>query len=396
MSSNGVRQHVHRIYVEPEGQGKAELGKRTNGQRRDPKKTAKKEASDKDISGLAVWWGDRSAATRLYLCEGIETGQAIANSLKTKITERDSVVAAAISTSGVQALHPPDTIAEVVVAADRDEAPNQQGNVSRAGMRAARVFAFRHHERIKVKIALPDSPDSSYDFLDLFRDEGSTAVAECLARAETFQPTQEETDDNLEKRKIAEIIERVSQFYPLPDIEGIWLEYRRSERDGKVKLYQVIDWDKDPETGKLTATQWRPVSSPFSVSHRIRCIDRQDAYGLRVYVEDMNGRPRAIDFQRAKLAKMGGASRRQGHPWILPGCRQQIQTYLVENERRITQCGGVENSTLAFSNRFPPTTSRAGRRSIEPHRRRVTAKESDRFEEPCNTGKNPADPNTKV
>lgn len=145
-SADGQRRHAHRIYVEPDGQGKADLGKRTNGQTRDPKKAATKERKDKDISGLAVWFGDRTAAKQLYLCEGIETGAAIAYAQRDRIERGSAVVAAALSTSGVKSFEPPGIVAVVFVAADRDDKPNAAGNVSQAGMKAARAFGIRHHE----------------------------------------------------------------------------------------------------------------------------------------------------------------------------------------------------------------------------------------------------------
>src|SRR4029079_14568805 len=40
---------------------------------------------------------------------------------------------------------------------------------------------------------------------------------------------------------------------------------------------------------------------------RLRFIDRAEEYGLRVLVEDMNGRARPLDFDRGDLAKIAAA-----------------------------------------------------------------------------------------
>src|SRR5205807_2026378 len=52
---------------------------------------------------------------------------------------------------------------------------------------------------------------------------------------------------------------------------------------------------------------WTPISSPFGVPALLRMADADDAYGLRVSVEDMSGEPRAVDFDRAELARLGAS-----------------------------------------------------------------------------------------
>ena len=52
---------------------------------------------------------------------------------------------------------------------------------------------------------------------------------------------------------------------------------------------------------------WLPVSSPLGVPALLRMADADDAYGLRVLVQDMSGQPRAVDFDRAELARLGAS-----------------------------------------------------------------------------------------
>jgi len=65
------------------------------------------------------------------VCEGIETGL----SLLSGLLDRPAAVWAALSTSGMRALHLPETPGELVVAADRDDGG--------AGMAAAEALAER-------------------------------------------------------------------------------------------------------------------------------------------------------------------------------------------------------------------------------------------------------------
>ena len=55
-----------------------------------------------------------------------------------------------------------------------------------------------------------------------------------------------------------------------------------------------------------------PIATPFGIAGRLRYLDQADAYGLRCMVQDMSGRPRAVDFDRATLAKTGAAEVRAG------------------------------------------------------------------------------------
>ena len=51
--------------------------------------------------------------------------------------------------------------------------------------------------------------------------------------------------------------------------------------------------------------RWLPIATPFSIPARLRHLDHEDAYGLRVVVRDMQNMPRNVDFPRAALARQG-------------------------------------------------------------------------------------------
>src|SRR3954454_20094144 len=69
--------HAHRIYLAPDGRGKAELGETPEGKARDPKKSAKAATGD-NTAGRAVLWGDPTHAPSVVIAEGIENGAVVA------------------------------------------------------------------------------------------------------------------------------------------------------------------------------------------------------------------------------------------------------------------------------------------------------------------------------
>ena len=90
------------------------------------------------------------------VCEGIETGL----SLLSGLLDRPAAVWAALSTSGMRALHLPENPAELVVAADRD--------ANGAGMAAAEALAERAQALgWAVWIWLP--PEGQKDWNDALR-----------------------------------------------------------------------------------------------------------------------------------------------------------------------------------------------------------------------------------
>ncbi|MGI9491844.1 MAG: toprim domain-containing protein, partial [Geminicoccaceae bacterium] len=195
------RLHAHRIYVGPDGAGKADLGKD-----RDPKKSATKVEPSDNISGCSVVWGDPTKAPICILAEGIETGAAIAYVVRDAITSGSVYVAAAIATSGMVAFIPWPTTREVVVAADRDENKPKKKPGYRAGEKAARAFCMHHHGKLELEIVLPGAEGEGVDFLDMLLADGEHAVRDRLNEGVKFEPGEE--DERPEPRKVIIEIEQ--------------------------------------------------------------------------------------------------------------------------------------------------------------------------------------------
>jgi hypothetical protein len=187
--------HAHRIYLAPEGRGKADLGTGPDGRPRNPKKSAKRAEGD-STAGRAALWGAAHIAPHIILTEGVETGAAVALALLDKIEADEIAVAAAITAGGIEAFQPYPVTARVTVAADRDEAPKADGKPgSRRGARAARAFGLKHHERLEVAIALPGNESESVDWLDILLRDGAEAVRAGVLAAVSFEPNEEEIDN---------------------------------------------------------------------------------------------------------------------------------------------------------------------------------------------------------
>jgi putative DNA primase/helicase len=86
-------------------------------------------------------------------------------------------------------------------------------------------------------------------------------------------------------------------------LETLRLKYRRT-KSGEIWVHKFAGEKSVEGSGEKVAI-WTPVSSPFGVSALPRMADADDAYGLRVSMPDMSGQPRAVDFNRAELARFG-------------------------------------------------------------------------------------------
>lgn len=293
------RTHAHRIYLAPDGAGKADLGADANGKAREPKKSAKL-TGDTSIAGCAVLWGEAGRAPHLVVAEGIETGAALALAFAAEIAAGHIAVAAAISAGGMEAFQPADATLHLTIAADRDEAPKADGRLgSRRGEGAARKLGLRYHEAVRVGIALPGDAGESIDWLDVLVRDGVGAVRAGIQAAIPFHPTQEERDTAAEQRGRQARLADIAALYPVPTLDTLDLRYDITA-SGKIKLHKVVA--RRANGGELTDVSI-PVSTPFSVTARLRHADMADAYGLRVLVQDMDGRPRQIDLDRSDLAR---------------------------------------------------------------------------------------------
>jgi len=297
--------HAHRIYLAPAGAGKADLGVGPDGRPREPKKSAKLVGDD-NVAGRSVVWGDPGRAAHLMVTEGIETGAAVALAFAVEITAGEIAVAAAISANGVEAFQPYLATMRVTVAGDRDEASKANGNPgSRRGERAARTFGVKHYAKLQIGIAMPGNAGESTDWLDVLVSGGIDAMRVGLLAAVPFVPTQTELEEVSQRQGRSKELREITAKYPLPAMDNLELLYKYTG-GGKVKVHKVIGSKKDPETG-LDVPEMVPIASPFGVLARLRHADQADSYGLRCVVQDMNGDPRAVDFDRAMLPRMGAA-----------------------------------------------------------------------------------------
>ena len=175
----------------------------------------------------------------------------------------------------------------------------------RRGERAARTFALCNRERVEVRIGLPGRPGESTDWLEIFLRDGIEAVRSGLLGAIPFVPTRDEIENSRQETIQARYTKMITETYPLPPLETLRLEYRRT-RSGEIWVHKLAREENDMESGEKVAV-WTPVSSPFGVKALLRLADADDAYGLRVSLQDMSGHPRAVDLDRAELARLGAS-----------------------------------------------------------------------------------------
>ena len=233
------------------------------------------------------------------MTEGIETGAAVALAFSAEIKAGQVAVAAAISAGGTEAFQPYDATLHLTIAADRDEGTKSNGRPgSLRGETAARTLGLKQHEERLVGIAMPGHAGEAVDWLDVLIRDGIEAAV-------PFEPTSTEKEYVASGNSRAEELRAISTAYPLPAMDTISLRYDYAPA-GKVKVHKVIRWETDPETGQKEPVMV-PVATPFGISTRLRHADQADAYGLRCVVQDMNGGPRDIDFDRAGLPRMGAA-----------------------------------------------------------------------------------------
>jgi hypothetical protein len=181
------QRHAHRIYLAPGGAGKADLGKRADGEERDPKKSANKADKNDRVTGRSVIWGDPAQAPHLIVAEGIETASAVALVWWADICAGAVAVVSAIDANGIEAFRPWPATKIITVAADRDEGVNEAGRPrDRRGERAARKLAMARQDRVEVRIALPGEPETKTDWLDVLLTDGADAVRAGVTHAEPF------------------------------------------------------------------------------------------------------------------------------------------------------------------------------------------------------------------
>lgn len=299
------RRHAHRIYVARSGAGKADLGLTANGTVRDSKKSAKR-TGEESTAGRVVIWGDARRAPWCIIAEGIETAAAVAYAFQQEIEAGAAYVAAGINAGGIEAFSPWPETKRVTVAADRDEAVKiSRPNPTRRGEQAARRFGLRHHRSIAIAYALAGESGSATDWLDVHCTHGPDAVRAGILAAPVFAPTSEEIETERQRAEEADVLARIKQDYPLPELNSFTLTYKLTEK-GRVWVHNWVTVGSG-ENAELVA---QPISTPVGVEARLRFADDEDAYGLRLVVQDMGGRRRSIDVDRATFARQAAADTR--------------------------------------------------------------------------------------
>jgi hypothetical protein len=156
---------------------------------------------------------------------------------------------------------------------------------------------MQHYQTIRCGIALPGTPGEKVDWLDILCRDGIQAVREGILSAIVFEPDAEDLDAAAMRQSRASEIQEIEKTYPLPRLSSVNLIYAHNLA-GKVWVHKVTY-----ENGERVLT---PIATPFGVVGRLRHADQADAYGLCCMVQDMGGKPRAVDFHRDTLGKAYG------------------------------------------------------------------------------------------
>jgi hypothetical protein len=294
------RRHAQRIYLSPDGRGKAELGPDPNGKARNPKKAARRDPDGPGTAGCCVAWGNPDNE-HIILAEGIENADAVALSLA-----GEQPVLSALSAVGVESFSPWPSTRIVTVAADRDEA--KRGAGFKRGERAAKNLAMRlaaEGRDVEVRIALPGTSGTNYDFLDLFRDSDPDRVRKVILKAAPFEPSPEELAEFAGRGRRRSVLEELAAAFRLPPLIGLRVDWRYTETD-EIWLYRFKGTREDKQTGDKQEI-WEPVSSPFGKLVLLLSAGEHGTHGLRVHIRTFAGTTDAIDFMRAELPKLGAS-----------------------------------------------------------------------------------------
>jgi Toprim domain len=281
------RQHAHRIHVEAEGAGKADLGVGPDGRPRDAKKAARLKPGQ-SAAGCAVLWGDPASAPHLLLAEGIETAGALGLAHRAEIDAGEIAVAAALSTSGIHAFVPWPSARMVTIAADRDEGKPEHDRGFKAGEKAALAFARTHHEKFVIRIALPGTVGEDIDWLDVLRTEGIEAMRSGIASAEAFVPPPQGNstsraaepgapDPEQIERDLSELVERANADAGAPfEREAVAAlasarhatpaAYQRAIRGLKRAGVRMRDLDREIRRANLRVIEGGGTSSGFEAT----------------------------------------------------------------------------------------------------------------------------------
>jgi putative DNA primase/helicase len=312
------KQHAHRIYLAPGGEGKADLGLRPDGTVRDVKKSAR-AASDDRVAGRCVSWGNAERATTMIVTEGIETAVAVALLFHGDIEAGTVAVAAAISAPGMTQFQPWPATRRLLIAADRDEAAKASGAAgSRAGERAARKLVERVGGTLdQVSILLPGVPGESVDWLDVLRRDGLDTLRTAFANPPTVTPAAEiepdapaEADNVVPFRPPGSDVSSPAKPGKTAGVKpakakakpGGTSRYRLTDRG----VERLVEFD-DKEAGE-TRSEWKWFGSPLEIMSATRDSASQE-WGLLLKITDKDRCEHLWPMPMAMLAGDGTAYR---------------------------------------------------------------------------------------
>ena len=208
----------------------------------------------------------------------------------------------AINAGGIEAFVPWPATQRVTVAADRDEA--KKGAGYRRGEHAARTFGLRNCERIRILIALPGEPGQSIDWTEIFVSDGAEAVRSGILGADFLSLL------TMRSRTFGRGRPRCSSS-------------RQSQRPIRSRCWRRYAFSISRQKAVKSGCTNRPARKATSRAAKSCGLDpslqafrraRAAAHGrrgrhlwLRVCVQDMGGQPRAVDFDRAELARLGAS-----------------------------------------------------------------------------------------
>lgn len=151
-------------------------------------------------STAGMYYRIGQAAPLALVCEGLETGIAIAAAMAAEVIGAEACVMVAVDAPGMRYWRPPPGTARVVAVGDRDEhATSLQAG---AGEQAARVLLMQLTLTggIDLSLVLPGGAGSSTDFLDLYNRD-PVAARRLLLEAPDHRPGETEIQTQEARRK---------------------------------------------------------------------------------------------------------------------------------------------------------------------------------------------------
>ena len=190
------RIHAFKIYLSDDYKSKANL--EYAGIQYPSKKRLTVPKNQPSTAGMYYRIGQ--AAPLALVCEGLETGIAIAAAMAAEVIGAEACVMVAVDAPGVRSWRPPQGTERVVAVGDRDE--HSTSLQAGAGEQAARALLMQLTliGDIDLSLVLPGGAGSSTDFLDLYNRDPAGA-RQLLLEAPDHRPGETEIQTQEARRK---------------------------------------------------------------------------------------------------------------------------------------------------------------------------------------------------